>query len=27
MNGPPTQTLSTIIEGYEHSTFGDIPEL
>jgi hypothetical protein len=24
---PPTQTLSTIVEGSEHSTFGDIPEL
>jgi hypothetical protein len=26
MAHPPTHTLSTIIEGSEHPTFGDIPE-
>jgi hypothetical protein len=26
-NQPPTQNLSTIIEGLEHATFSDIPEV
>jgi hypothetical protein len=26
MAHPPIQTLSTIVEGSEHPTFGDIPE-